>query len=172
MERRGLTILYTGHGKGKTTAALGQVLRAVGHGFSVCVVQFIKGRWPTGEAKACASLAGVEFHVTGSGFTWKQSPEASRRAAEEGWAMAEGKIMSGAFDLVVLDELTYVINYGLVEEGRILEVIRRRPPRVHLVVTGRDASPALVREAELVTEMREVKHPYAEGVKAQPGIEF
>ena len=172
MERRGLTILYTGNGKGKTTAALGQALRAVGHGFSVCVVQFIKGRWPTGEAKACAYLAGLEFHVTGSGFTWKQSPEESRRAAEEGWALAEGKIMSGAFDLVVLDELTYVINYGLVAEGRILEVIRRRPPGVHLVVTGRDASPALVREAELVTEMREVKHPYAEGVKAQPGIEF
>jgi cob(I)alamin adenosyltransferase len=172
MERRGLTIVYTGNGKGKTTASLGQVVRAVGHGFKVCVIQFIKGSWPTGEAKACAALEQVEFHVMGSGFTWRQDPEETKRAAEAGWALAEEKIMGGGYDLVVLDELTYLIRYGLIDEGRILEVISKRPAKVHLVITGRDASPALIAVADLVTEMREVKHPYASGVKAQAGIEF
>ena len=172
MGRRGLTILYTGNGKGKTTASLGQILRAVGHGFKVCVIQFIKGRWPTGEAKACEALAQVEFHVMGSGFTWREGPEETKRSAEEGWSLAEAKILGGDYDLVVLDELTYLITYRLVEEDRILTVIRNRPGKVHLVMTGRDASPALVEAADLVTEMREIKHPYASGVKAQAGIEF
>ncbi len=172
MERRGLILLYTGNGKGKTTASLGQVLRAVGHGFRVCVIQFIKGGWPTGEAKACAALEQVEFHVMGSGFTWKQDPAETRRAAEAGWALAEEKILSGAYDLVVLDELTYLLTYQLVAEARVLEVIRKRPAQVHLVISGRDASPALIAVADLVTEMREVKHPYASGIKAQAGIEY
>lgn len=173
MERRGgLTIVYTGDGKGKTTASLGQVLRAVGHGFKVCVIQFIKGGWPTGEAKACQALGLVEFHVMGSGFTWQQDPEETERAAEAGWALAEEKIAGGDYDLVVLDELTYLIRYGLIDEERILMAIRTRPAKVHLVITGRDASPGLIAAANLVTEMREVKHPYASGVKAQAGIEF
>lgn len=172
MERRGLILLYTGRGKGKTTASLGQVLRAVGHGFKVCVIQFIKGAWPTGEAKACAALPQVEFHVMGSGFTWKQDPVETRRAAEAGWALAEEKILSGAFDLVVLDELTYLLAYQLVDEARVIDVIVNRPPTVHLVISGRDAHPALIAVADLVTEMREVKHPYATGVKAQAGIEY
>lgn len=172
MERRGLILLNTGNGKGKTTAALGQVLRAVGHGLTVCVIQFIKGRWPTGEAKACAALPQVEFHVMGSGFTWKEKPEETKRAAEAGWSLAAEKILGGAYDLVVLDELTYLLTYRLVDEARILAVIRQRPARVHLVITGREASPALVAAADLVTEMREIKHPYAAGVKAQAGIEF
>ena len=172
MERHGLTIVYTGNGKGKTTASLGQVVRAVGHGFKVCVIQFIKGSWPTGEAKVCTVLGGVEFHVMGSGFTWRQDREETRRAAKAGWDLAEEKISGGAYDLVVLDELTYLIHYGLIDESRILEVIRNRPAKVHLVISGRDASPALIAAADLVTEMREVKHPYASGVKAQAGIEY
>jgi len=172
MERRGLTILYTGNGKGKTTAAMGQVMRAVGQGFKVCVIQFIKGDRTTGEAKTCATLARVEFHVMGSGFTWREAPEETKRAAEAGWALAEEKILGGGFDLVVLDELTYLITYQLVDESRILSLIRNRPSHVHLVISGRGASPALVEAADLVTEMQEVKHPYADGVKAQVGIEF
>ncbi len=172
MERRGLTILYTGNGKGKTTAAMGQVMRAVGQGLKVCVVQFIKGKWATGESNTCAALAGVEFYVMGSGFTWREDPQETKRAAEAGWALAEEKILGGGFDLVVLDELTYLISYQLVDESRILDLIRKRPRHVHLVISGREASPALVEAADLVTEMLEVKHPYASGVKAQAGIEF
>jgi cob(I)alamin adenosyltransferase len=172
MERRGLILLYTGHGKGKTTASLGQVLRAVGHGFRVCVIQFIKGGWPTGEAKACAALGQVEFHVMGSGFTWKQDPRETMRAAVAGWALAEEKILGGGYDLVVLDELTYLLTYQLVDEARVMAVISDRPSKVHLVITGRDATPALLAAADLVTEMREVKHPYATGIEAQAGIEY
>ena len=172
MGRRGLTILYTGNGKGKTTASMGQVLRAVGHGFKVCIVQFIKGKWATGEAKACAALDGVEFYAMGTGFTWREEPQETKRAAEAGWALAEEKVMGGGYDLVVLDELTYLIDYRLVDESRILDLIRTRPAHVHLVISGRGASPALVEVADLVTEMLEIKHPYHLGVKAQAGIEF
>lgn len=172
MARRGLTILYTGNGKGKTTAAMGQVMRAAGQGLTVCVIQFIKGSWVTGEAKACQDMAGVEFHAMGTGFTWKESPQETKQAAEIGWALAEQKIMGGSYDLVVLDELTYLINYKLVAESTILNLIHHRPSRVHLVITGREASAALIEAADLVTEMKEVKHPYAVGIKAQAGIEF
>lgn len=171
MARHALTILYTGRGKGKTTAALGQVLRAAGHGFSICVIQFIKGK-PTGEADACAKLGMVEFHVMGSGFTWSRDPGETLRAAEAGWSLAEDKVHCGRYDLVVLDEVTYLLSHQLIAEDRIVKLIRERPPHVHLVLTGRDASLSLIEEADLVTEMREVKHPYASGVKAQPGIEF
>jgi len=171
MARHALTILYTGRGKGKTTAALGQVLRAVGNGFKVCVIQFIKGS-PTGEGKACARLEDVDFYVMGSGFTWRQHREETRRAAEAGWALAEEKVMGGQYDLVVLDEVTYLLSHQLIEESQILRLIRERPATVHLVLTGRDAGQTLVEVADLVTEMREVKHPYGAGVKAQPGIEF
>ena len=172
MERRGLTILYTGNGKGKTTASMGQVMRAVGQGLNVCVIQFIKGTWLTGEAKTCATLGKVEFHSMGSGFTWRESPQETKRAAEAGWALAEEKVRGGAYDLVVLDELTYLINYQLVDESCILDLIHNRPSHVHIVISGREASAGLIAAADLVTEMKEVKHPYAVGVKAQPGIEF
>ena len=172
MERRGLTILYTGNGKGKTTASMGQAMRAVGQGLNVCVIQFIKGTWLTGEAKACATLGLVEFHSMGSGFTWRESPQETKRAAEAGWTLAEEKVMGGAFDMVILDELTYLITYQLIDESCILNLIRNRPSHVHLVISGRDASAALIEAADLVTEIKEVKHPYAVGVKAQPGIEF
>jgi len=172
LRQRGLTIIYTGNGKGKTTAAMGQVMRAVGHGLTACVIQFIKGKWVTGEAKTCQAMPGVEFHTMGTGFTWKESPEATRQAAEHGWALAVEKIMSGVHDLVVLDELTYLVTYQLVAESTVLELIRHRPSHVHLVISGRDASSALIEAADLVTEMREIKHPYHLGVTARAGIEF
>jgi len=172
--RQGLILVFTGNGKGKTTAALGQALRAAGHGLKVCVLQFIKGKWPTGEARAFQRLSDeVEFHVLGSGFTWEaESHEAAARVGRAAWDTAREKIGSGRFDLVVLDELTYLLNYGMIREEDCLAVLRERPAGLHVVITGRDASRGVVDLADLVTEMREVKHPYASGVKASKGIEF
>jgi len=171
---RGLVLLHTGNGKGKSTAAFGQALRAAGQGLQVCIVQFIKGLSRTGEAKAFQALADkVEFHVMGSGFTWQQKDkEEVTRVARQAFAFAREKIMSGRFDMVVLDELTYLISYGMVDEAEVLDLIRCRPAGLHLVITGRDASEQLVAAADLVSEVRMIKHPYEAGVAAQKGIEF
>ncbi|MCJ7601026.1 MAG: cob(I)yrinic acid a,c-diamide adenosyltransferase [Desulfobulbaceae bacterium] len=170
----GLVLLLTGDGKGKSTAAFGQALRAAGQGLQVCIVQFIKGQFQTGEAKAFQGLADkVEFHVKGSGFTWQQNDkEEVTRVARQAFDFAREKIMSGRYDMVVLDELTYLVTYGMVDEAEVLDMIRRRPAGLHLVITGRDASEKLVAAADLVSEVRMIKHPYAAGVKAQKGIEF
>ena len=172
--REGLTIIYTGNGKGKTTAALGQALRAAGHDFKVCVIQFIKdGKAVSGEAEFLDRFpAGIGLHVTGSGFTWQRDDQETRRAAESGWALALEKTMTGEYDLVILDELTYLVSYNLLEESRVIDLINERPSHVHLLITGRDATAGLIEAADLVTEMREVKHPYQKGIKAQKGIEF
>jgi cob(I)alamin adenosyltransferase len=171
---RGLVLLHTGNGKGKSTAAFGQALRAAGHGLRVCIVQFIKGQSQTGEAKAFAALADrVEFHVKGSGFTWQQKDkEAVVRVGREAFAFAREKIMSGGYDMVVLDELTYLVKYGMVSEEDVLDLIRRRPPGLHLVITGRDAGEKLMEAADLVSEVRMIKHPYDAGIMAQKGIEY
>jgi len=171
---KGLVLLFTGDGKGKSTAAFGQALRAAGQGLRVCVIQFVKGMKATGEARAFAGLGGlVEFHTLGSGFTWqagdKKEPVAAARRA---FAVAREKIESGAFDLVVLDELTYLVSYEMVAEDEVLALIASRPPALHLVITGRDASQGLLEVADLVTEMVLRKHHYREGVRARPGIEF
>jgi cob(I)alamin adenosyltransferase len=173
-ERKGLVILYTGQGKGKTTAALGLVLRAWGHGLRCCVIQFIKserGRW--GETLAAERL-GIPWHTLGAGFTWRSQDLArDRRKAEEGWALAQAEIVSGKHDLVVLDEFTYPLRFGWLDPQAVLAWLRaNRPPGLHLVITGRDAVDELVALADLVTEMNEIKHPFAEGVSAQRGIEY
>lgn len=173
-EDRGLVLLFTGDGKGKSTAAFGQALRAVGQGLRVCVIQFIKAMATTGEARALTRFTDqVEFHTLGSGFTWRskdmKKPVAAARHALD---VARAKIASGDFDLVVLDELTYLIAHDMVEENEIIELIAGRPPAMHLVITGRNASPALVAAADLVTEMVLRKHHYQAGVKARKGIEF
>lgn len=170
----GLTIIYTGNGKGKTTAALGLALRAAGHGKKVAIIQFIKERTDTGEALALAALRDrIELHVTGSGFSWAQRDHtAFKQVAQEGWRLAQAKISSQAYDLVILDEFTYLIHFGLVPEAEVLAAIAAKPPHLHLVITGRHAGPGLIAAAELVTEMREIKHPYRRGITAQPGIEF
>ncbi len=171
---RGLLLVNTGDGKGKTTAALGQALRAAGHELPVCIIQFIKGPWPTGEAKALARLTErIELHVCGTGFTWTAaSREEVVAAGLKGWNLAREKIGSGAFRLVVLDELTYLINYGIVEEAEVLEVLANRPVDLDIVVTGRGASEGLLAAADLITEMREVKHPYHHGLAARKGMEY
>lgn len=172
--RKGLIIVNTGNGKGKSTAAFGVVLRAWGRGMRVCVIQFIKNDDARfGEHRAAEKL-GIEFLSSGDGFTWlSKDIDESAAKAQHGWELAKQKIASGDYDVIVLDEITYVFNYGWVDfaEARAwLEA--NKPPLLHLIITGRNASPELVEFADLVTEMTEVKHPYTQGIKAQAGIEF
>ena len=170
---KGLLLVNTGDGKGKTTAALGQALRASGQGLRVCVIQFIKGKWQTGEAMALSRIESVDLHTLGSGFTWKADDRSEViDTALSAWSFAKERIMSDEYDLVVLDELTYLVSYGIISEKTLLESLQNRPPRLHIVVTGRDASQGLIYLADLVTEMKMVKHPYGKGVTAQKGIEF
>lgn len=175
MARQGLVIVHTGNGKGKTTAALGLALRAVGQGLKVFMVQFIKGSWKYGELRAPEFLPGFEIRPMGRGFVDLGNPETNPEdvaLARETFGAAREKVLSGAYDVVILDEVNYAVSYGLVDVGSVLQLIREKPPGVHLVLTGRDARPEVVEEADLVTEMREVKHPFHKGVKAQKGIEF
>lgn len=172
-ERRGLLIVYTGHGKGKTTAALGMVFRALGRGMRVTVVQFIKGKWKTGERMFAETLPALRFEVMGLGFTW-DSDDLSRdkAAARAAWATAREEILSGERDLVVLDELTYAFHYDFLSIEEVLEALRTRPAHVHVVITGRNAPTPLVDAADLVSEMVAVKHPFTSGTKAQLGVDF
>lgn len=169
----GLLVVYTGHGKGKTTAALGMVFRALGRGLRVTVVQFIKGKWKTGERVFAESLPQLRFLVMGLGFTW-ESDDISRdkAAARAAWVEAAREISSGQRELVVLDELTYAFHYGFLELGEVLEALRSRPPGVNVVITGRDAPEALIELADLVTEMKLVKHPFQRGEKARIGVDY
>jgi cob(I)alamin adenosyltransferase len=171
---QGLLIVNTGNGKGKTTAALGQAFRAVGHGFRVCFLQFLKGSWKYGELEAAKRFENLmEIRALGRGFTWKSEDlNEDIQSARDAWDLAKQVIASGKFKMVVLDELTYLITYGMVAEEDILNTLRNRPPELHIVVTGRDASPGLIELADLVTEMNEIKHPFRNGIKAQRGIEF
>lgn len=171
---RGLVIVYTGEGKGKTTAALGLVLRAWGHGMRVCVVQFIKaehGRW--GEIKAAEKL-GITWHTLGTGFVWRPGEdEEARERSVDAWHVAQQAIASGDYDLVVLDEFTYPLQFGWVDVGEVVRWLRRdKPSAVHVVITGRKAPEELIEHADLVTEMRNIKHPFDSGVPSQKGIEM
>jgi cob(I)alamin adenosyltransferase len=173
-KKKGLVIVNIGQGKGKSTAAIGAMFRAWGHGMRVCVIQFIKhegGQW--GEAKAAEQL-GIEWHSVGDGFTWKSKDmEATMAAARQGWATAQQKIMRGQYDLIILDEFTYPLSYGWLDVDEVLPWLREhKPPMLHLIITGRNAPPALIDYADLVTRMAKVKHPLDVGIRAQRGIEF
>jgi len=175
MAQKGLILLYTGNGKGKTTAALGLVLRAAGHGYKTAIIQFIKNLENTGEIKAAKKIFAehLEIYPMGTGFTWDaKDRDELRRAAEKGWELAREKIHSGNYSMVILDELTYALNYGLLDQKQVISCLRQKPPELHIIITGRDASAELIALADLVTEMKEVKHPYQQGVKASKGIEF
>ena len=174
MATKGLIMVHTGYGKGKTTAALGLAFRSLGHGLPVCVIQFIKGTWKVGELHAAERFADLlEFHVAGEGFTWNiKDPEDHRRAARDGWELARGKIEAGRHHLVILDEFTYAMNLGMLDEREVLACLRQKPEATHVLITGRDAPTSLIDIADLVTEMRDIKHPLKAGVKAQRGIEF
>lgn len=171
---KGLLIVHTGTGKGKTTAAIGMALRAAGHDLPVCFIQFIKGSWHYGEIDGFKRFAGlIDLHVMGRGFTWKSEDiEHDALLAREAWAFARETIQSGRYHTVVLDEFTYLLHYGMLDIETCLECLRNRPPQQHVVITGRYAPPRLIDAADLVTEMQAIKHPYSSGVKAQQGIEF
>ncbi len=172
--RKGLVIVNTGHGKGKTTAALGILFRAWGRGMRCCVIQFLKheaGNW--GEVKAARKL-GIEWYKMGDGFTWTSQDEDETVArARHGWQLAQEKIASGAYNIVILDEFTYPLKYGwIATEDVVAWLQEHKPPMTHVIITGRDAPHELIAFADLVTEMRKVKHPLDAGIRAQPGIEF
>jgi|SRR5215467_12823197 len=170
---RGLLLVYTGQGKGKTTAALGIVFRALGRGMRVAVVQFIKGKWRTGERQFAETIPGLTFLVMGRGFTWESDDlSKDRQAAAEAWGETRKLVERGEHDVVVLDEITYAINYGFLPLQEVITVLQERPSHVHVVVTGRNAPERLVEIADLVTEMRCVKHPYERGIPAQQGIDL
>ncbi len=171
--RKGLVVVNTGHGKGKTTAALGIVLRAWGRGMKTVILQFVKARTSNYGEERAAKKMGIEMIPLGEGFTWlSKDIEKDKAAARECWELARQKISSGEYDIVVLDELTYPLTYGWIPIEEVLEALSGRPAGLHVVITGRDAPPELIDFADLVTEMQEVKHPYQKGLKAQPGIEF
>ena len=172
-KRHPLVLVYTGDGKGKTSSALGVTMRAWGRGWKVCWLQFIKSKTSHfGETRAAEAM-GIEMLALGDGFTWlSEDIEKDIKLAHEAWELAKQKIGSAQYDLVVLDEVTYPITYGWLKVDEVIETLRDRPENVHIILTGRDAAPELVEFADLVTEMREVKHPFQQGIKAQPGIDF
>ena len=171
---KGLLIVHTGTGKGKSTAAFGMALRAIAHGMKVGVVQFIKGPWTSGEREILKRFPeAVEIHATGEGFTWEtQDRERDIRAARAAWEKAEALLADPSFRMIVLDELNIALRYDYLPLDEVLARLTARPADKHVVVTGRNAPQGLIDAADLVTEMTLVKHPFRAGVKAQPGIEF
>lgn len=176
---KGLLMVHTGKGKGKSTAAFGLVFRALGNGMRVGCVQFVKGKWQTGERDALERFGDrVTVKVSGEGFTWDTQDRARDiRAAEAGWAMAKDMIEAcrgenPAYDMILLDELNIVLRYDYLDIDEVVEVLKNRPPDLHVIVTGRNAKEQLIDAADLVTEMTMVKHPFRAGVRAQKGIEF
>jgi cob(I)alamin adenosyltransferase len=173
MEQCGRVIINTGDGKGKTTAALGTAFRALGYGKKVCVIQFIKGKGRYGEREMAAKTDNLDWFICGKGFVFtKENIDEDRRIAQEGFQLAQEKVMSDKYDLVILDEITYLPLYNFLAVEKIVELIKNRPPRLSIILTGREADPQLVAIADTVTNMTLVKHAYEQGVKAQKGIEF
>ncbi|MGH7963351.1 MAG: cob(I)yrinic acid a,c-diamide adenosyltransferase [Candidatus Binatia bacterium] len=172
-EEHGLILLNTGDGKGKTTAAIGVAFRALGHGLRVGMLQFIKGKWKTGERKLGEQTPGLTWLTMGHGFTWESEDlDRDRAAARYAWQTAQGWLAGDDFDLVILDEITYAVNYGFVPIEEVVDALQNRRTGLHVILTGRDAPPELIAVADLVTEMRPIKHPYKDGVRAQKGVEF
>ena len=173
-EERGLLIVHTGKGKGKSTAAFGMVFRAIGHGYKVGIVQFVKGAWGTGERDILENYPElVTIKAMGEGFTWDtQDRQRDIAAARAAWETAKEMIADPTYKMVLLDELNIVLRYEYLPLEEVLEVLRAKPRDTHVIVTGRNAREELIEIADLVTEMTEIKHPFRSGVKAQPGIEF
>jgi cob(I)alamin adenosyltransferase len=173
---RGLLMVNTGNGKGKTTCALGLMMRAAGRGLNCCMIQFMKSRHDRYGEHESAEKLGIEVHTMGDGFTWDtKNPEQDRATARETWKLCVEKLRSGDYDLLVFDEMVYVLSYGMLDVAEILaeiQTVRATQPALHIVLTGRDAPPELIAAADLVTEMKEIKHPFNQGIRAQQGIEF
>jgi cob(I)alamin adenosyltransferase len=173
-QERGLVIVHTGTGKGKSTAAFGMVMRCIGHGMRVGIVQFVKGVWGTGERVVLERFPElVTCRAMGEGFTWETRDRARDiAAAKAAWAMAQAMIADPSYSLVLLDELNIVLRYDYLPLAEVIETLKAKPRDLHVVVTGRNAKPELIEIADLVTEMTLIKHPFRGGVKAQKGIEF
>jgi cob(I)alamin adenosyltransferase len=173
---RGLLIVHTGDGKGKTTCALGLMMRAAGQGLRCCMIQFMKSRNDRYGEHVSAEKLGIEVHTMGDGFTWDtKNPEQDRQTARNTWNLCGEKLRSGEYDLLVFDELVYILGYGMLPVDEVLHEIRsarETQPALHIVLTGRDAPKELIDAADLVTEMTEIKHPFQAGIRAQKGIEF
>lgn len=169
----GRIIVNTGNGKGKTTAALGTAFRALGYGRKVCVVQFIKGQGTYGERLLAASLENIDWHICGKGFVFsKENIEEDRQIAREGFDLARSLIEEDRYDLMILDELTYLPAYDFIPIDEVVEMVKNKPERLTIIVTGRNADEKLIEIADTVTEMVVLKHAFDAGVKAQKGVEF
>jgi len=169
----GRILVNTGDGKGKTTAALGTAFRALGHGQNVCVIQFLKGKGEYGERKFASDIANLEWHVCGKGFVFrKEDIEEDRKVARLGFSLAEEKVLSDKFDLIILDEITYLTLYDFIEAHKIVDLLTHKPERLSVIMTGRNADPMLIDIADTVTTMEPVKHAFTSGIKAQKGVEF
>ncbi len=176
-ERRGLVVVITGYGKGKTTAALGIAVRACGHGMKVCIIQFMKGDLYAGEWDGIRRMnCDIELHATGKGFCGIQGnpyPWAEHRAnAQDALDLVREKMASGRFDIMILDEINNALKLRLVDLEQVLDILAKRPPLMHLVLTGRDAHPKVIELADTVSEVNEIKHAYRQGIEPQPGIDY
>ena len=174
--KNGLIIVFTGNGKGKTTAAMGQALRAVGQGLKVLMLQFIKGTWNYGELESIKRLdPDLVIRPLGKGFVRTKSKLDDNEAIEninQSWEQAENEILSDKYDMVILDEINYVIDFGLLPVDKMITLLEKKPNRLHIILTGRNAHEKVIERANIVTEMVEIKHQYSKGIKAHKGIEF
>lgn len=172
--RHGIVLVHTGEGKGKSSSALGMVFRAAGWGMKICVIQYIKGQWQTGEQKAAERFDNIEWYAMGDGFTWDtKNPEQDIKTSRKIWEFSKQKIQSQDYDFVLLDEINYCCGYNWISGQEIALFIRQQKPAwMHLVLTGRNAAPEVINIANTVTEMTKIKHAYAQGIKAQQGVEF
>ncbi len=172
--REGITLVHTGAGKGKSSSAFGVVFRAAGWGLKVCVIQYIKGKWKTGEQQAAERFDNIEWHTLGDGFTWDtNNPEKDIATSREIWEFSKQKILSEEFDLVLLDEINYCCGFGWITGPEVAHFIQnQKPPWLHLLFTGRDAPSEVIEAADTVTEMRKVKHAFDNGILAAQGVEF
>ena len=176
-EEKGLIIVHTGAGKGKSTAAFGMAVRSLGQGMKVGIVQFIKGAIPTGEAALVEQMSkqgmAIEMHTMGEGFTWKtQDRERDVKTAMRGWSKAAELLRDPSFDLIILDELNIALNYDYIPVATVLEELQAKRLMLHVVITGRNAKAEILEIADLASEMKTIKHPYSKGIKPQPGIEY
>jgi cob(I)alamin adenosyltransferase len=171
--KKGLIVVNTGDGKGKTTAALGVALRACGYGMKVLMLQFFKGKWKCGELKSAPKLGTFEILPMGQGFTWESKDiEVDKALVRSAWQAAKEKMLTGGYEIVILDEINYALDYGFLPVEDVVEFLKTKPPMLHVILTGRNAKPEIIELADLATEMREIKHPFKKGIPAQKGIEF
>ena len=175
-DENGLILIYTGNGKGKTTSALGTAFRSIGYNWQVCIVQFVKGDWKYGEMEAVKLVPNIELHQMGRGFCkimGDNIPESEHRAAAEyALEFATQKMLSGKYELLILDEVFVAISIGILSEQKVIEFLQKKPKRINLILTGRDATEKIIEIADLVTEMKEIKHPFQKGILSKKGIDY